>query len=344
MYLLIYLTPYNSINILYQQEAEAQERVVSSTTITLPPLAYKQNYKGLWDQIYSEILLSLDVKGPVKTLVCAEESNFWFDKVIQSKNIKVISAKEALAVCNVPIIHIGEQNIYSGDNINKWFSFKESAENIDNSLQNRYLFGPKSVESIWEKSLEEALVREKIYSKFNSLDNNFLKSIEEFYISGEAFCNYKNLSELLLMVLDSINEQGFWTFHFDDKLLLNPLLPLFLEEKENVVECVLQYPFLSAAHIFTAPSLSQVNILFEDRKEQILSVKKEGVYLIPSVGKEEITVKMKLGKTSYDKKLSPSELGIVFDTRKRPLQLSHSRAERLKIRETLRKQLSSWKG
>ncbi|MFH1565680.1 MAG: hypothetical protein ABIB98_00560 [bacterium] len=350
--LLCFVTNYNILGALYDESLSADKRLTKIVKLKLPYPVFSPNYSDVWESVYNELLLRFDLKVPVKTIVVCHSLGFWFDH-IKGKNLKKIPAEKAFTEFNIPVVYLGEDRFYSmggalefnidSRQVFKWFDFEESTQNVENFLANSFLYGNFPADSVWEKSFENALLREKMQFAFKNSALDFLDTVEEIYLSGEFLYKYEDTQELLLNFLNSVNITGFWHLYFDKHDVLGFLVGLYGEKKENVLEFLDEYKFKHIADVFVVPSVSSARVSFEDGKEQVLDLSYEGVYLIPSIKEEDVGIKLKLKKRVFEKTLSKSEFGIVFDTRKRPLVFSDSRNERFTLRDSLRKQLGGWK-
>jgi len=340
--LFCYATPYSLISLSDSGKI---------TRVKFPYPVFIDNYPDIWSYVYNETLSQLGLKSPQETVVVKGAADL-IAQDIKGKSIKVIPAEKAFSEFNVPVMYLGERRFYSpygfldfnisSDRVFKWFDFDEASGNVENFFQNRLLYGPSSADSTWERAFQNALLREKMHFAFKNVPGTFLETVEEIYLSGEILYQYEDLQELLLSFLDSVNIPGFWHLYFDDKAVLGPVSGFYSEKKEKALEFLGDYKFKHLADVFIVPNVYSAQILFKDGKKQILNLKKEGIHLIPPIEGEEVTVSIKLKKENFEKELSGSEFGVIFDTRERPLLLSDSRSERFTMRDNLRKQVSGW--
>ena len=338
--LLCYVTPYSLIAVLNGDK---------TVSVKFPYPAFFDNYSDIWESVYGEALFRLGLKSPLNTIVVCNSQDLLYP-LIKGKSVKVVPAQEAFSEFNIPMIFLGEKRVYCPQgcfelNINseavfKWFDFEESVVNVTNFFQNRFLYGPAPAESVWEKSFQNALIRAKMQAAFRLVSPNFLETVEELYLSGEALYGFTNFQELLLNFLDAMEVLGFWRLYFDDKAVLGPLAGLY-PEKERALKILNKYPFKRVADVFIVPGVASAQIIFEDGKKQTLNLAREGIHLVP-LSKEELTVKLRLKKGHFEKKVSAGVFGAVFDTRKRPLAFSDLRSERFTMRDNIRKQVRGW--
>ena len=351
MYLLIYIAPYNSINVLYDPKRPAPDRVVKVSIVRLPPPAFIDNYENVWPQVFNEIKLSLDLKAPAKVFVNIHPQSLWFNSIDMDRSCKKISPKDSFCDMNIPFMYFGEEQFYSPlgaydfevspQDVSKWFEFGESLSSIEDFWGNRSFYGAKPARGAWEVAFNEAILREKVFRAMELFSQSLLKDVEELYLSGEVLYGYSNLAELLLMVLNSANVPGAWTLFLDKDSILGPVSALLGVDKDNVLSFLKEHQFLCMSHIFVVPEVPRAQVTSSDNITQALTLKKEGLFLVPPAA-DDVEVSVKVGKEAFEKSLSPSSLGIVFDTRKRPLGIPDSRVERLKLRDLLRKQISNW--
>lgn len=235
--------------------------------------------------------------------------------------------------------------------IQKWINYDIDSEDLQNYIANK-LIHPGSIPANKEElaidlSLMKYILKDAITNfKLNSGNNN--NFIQQILINGEFLNLYLSNKELLLFLLDVIQPSGVTNFYHDQYGLLpvlgsiastNSILPIHLLDSNSIS---------LLAKVFSFPGRSRDNnplmnviIEYEDGSKLEELIPNGTLKTLPiTSGKNVLLYIQPIGSIENKAILKPYEkglsvrggnLGIMFDTRLRPISLPKNSTERIEL-------------
>lgn len=284
----------------------------------------------LYQQEVREVYASGDVAGPrVVRLLTAG---------------RAAQTAEVLPHLKFPLIDIGgtasfvlgeevrEAEIVPADII-KWLPFESSSQEIGNYLANKALYGQIIPFTPRDLILEQGVGRAKLKHGLSHLGpHDWEEGI--LFLTGGVFSKAPSPRDTLLPLLDCLESLGSYEV-FVDRRQVFPALATLGEFKPDLYKQISTHVFFAAELLGTVLVLGGATSLIVDTglvQEQALDLGAGEVTVLPVGGEETITVRLTSGFwEAQEVKVRGGTVGVVLDTRPRPLVLPQVERERQRV-------------
>lgn len=287
----------------------------------------------------------------IPVIVSGELASLDFKKILAHRLIDPI---EALKKIDLPLIDVRDSYTFvcgfthrekaTAEEVLKWLPFEADPAEVENYLENKILYNQFVPATLRDLYIEQALAREKIAKASDLRKSVFARELKvsKIFLTGAVFAKAPRLEQAAAIVLDSLEPQEPLEIVLDENQWLPAIGTLSFYSPELAEKVLEQCPLkpLGTALPVSSPAKITIDTGLEEAQEVL--IEKEGLVLFPlGVGsKAQIVVEQKSGKQSLA--VSGEEVGLVIDSRPRPLELPKDNAERRRILKEWGRELNAY--
>jgi hypothetical protein len=246
----------------------------------------------------------------------------------------------ALKKLDLPTVVVGSEITFVGgkavrggvvdeaENIARWLPFTVKISEIQNYFANKRLYPSIIPTNEREILLEQAAARVRIIQALGTRQ----QALEDYVIaSGGVLSKAPNPSDVVLMLLDSLEPQGLFNIYLDQKQLVPALATLTVFEEERAQKILDQKPFIFLGTTFSANGdiLLQIDVGLSELQE--LGVPTGQLAVFPLDDDQTAGVKFQTANQKGEFEARGGPVGLVIDARGRPLDVPRSEGERIKL-------------
>jgi len=254
---------------------------------------------------------------------------------------------EVLSKTELPIIIVGagmtyvngqarrrENMAYKAEEISRWLPFRIKFSEIQNYFANKEIYPQLIPTTEREIKLEQAAARVRIQALgTESASGGRHQALDEDYViaSGGVFSKAPSPSCVVSMLLDALQPKSLLKIYLDQEQIVPALSTLAVYEEERAQEIFNQQPFAFLGTTFSAPEGVGLKIDLGLSEPQELEVDSGELAVFPLDIGQTAQVKFETGGQNGEFEAEGGPAGLVIDTRERPLELSPTEGERLRV-------------
>lgn len=246
---------------------------------------------------------------------------------------------EVLSKIELPIIIVGagmtyvngqarrrENMAYKAEEISRWLPFRIKFSEIQNYFANKEIYPQLIPTTEREIKLEQAAARVRVQGI------GYRVELGDYIIaSGGVFSKAPSPSCVVSMLLDALQPKSLLKIYLDQEQIVPALSTLAVYEEERAQEIFNQQPFAFLGTTFSAPEGVGLKIDLGLSEPQELEVDSGELAVFPLDIGQTAQVKFETGGQNGEFEAEGGPAGLVIDTRERPLELSPTEGERLRV-------------
>jgi len=219
--------------------------------------------------------------------------------------------------------------VAAAEKIAHWLPFEAKISEIQNYFANKEIYPPLVPTTDREMELERAAARVRIEKALGTRR----WALESSYViaSGGVFDKTSDWGQVVLMLLDALQPTGLLKIYLDHQHLLPALATLAVYEEEKAQEILDQEPFTFLGTTFSVEgeALLQIDLRLSEPPE--LAVPAGELVVFPLDGERTVPIKLRSSGGEVEFEIGGGPVGLVIDTRGRPLELPRGEGERIKV-------------
>lgn len=273
--------------------------------------------------------------------VSGELASLQFKKILAHRPVDPV---EALKKLNLPLIDVRDsytfvcgfthrEKVPTAD-VSQWLPFETDPNELENYLENKTLYNQLVPATLRDLYIEQALAREKISQASDLRKTAFARELEvsEVVLTGAVFAKAPRLEQMVAIVLDGLEPQKPLRMVLDREQWLPAIGTLSFYSEDLAKDLLVKYPMTRLGTAVPVSSPAKVLIDTGLGEPQELLVEKEELVVFPleSGSDAGVTVERKREKKeAYS--VSGGEVGLIIDSRPRPLTLPKDNMERRRL-------------
>jgi hypothetical protein len=247
---------------------------------------------------------------------------------------------------NLPVIDVGHSLTYvlgksfrgqvDAAQVSRYLPFELTTTAIDNCLGNEEIYPQAVPVGTRVRQLKRAAARVKIQTAFGE-SGTF--DTEEIILSGAVLAKAEDPSLSLLVILDALCLPPLVRVFLDQKQMLLALATLAFFEEDLANKILEQEPLTLLGSVFSHPEEVSLQIDLGLPQPQQLEIGVGELVRVPLETGKTAKVVFESRKASGELEIEGGTVGLVVDTRPKPLNLSVGRHERLGLLKKWREAL-----
>lgn len=239
---------------------------------------------------------------------------------------------------DLPMIDIGQSLTYvlgksfrgqiDASQVSRYLPFEMTTAAVDNYFGNEELYPQTIPVGTRARQLERAAARVRIQAAF---EESAPPDNEELILSGAVFSKAEEPSLSLLVLLDSLPLPPLVRVFLDHQQMLLALATLASFEKELADKILEQSPLTLLGSVFSHPEEISLQIDLGLPQPQQLELEAGELVRVPLETGKTAKVVFDSRKASGECEVEGGAVGLVIDTRPKPLNLSLGRRERIEF-------------
>ncbi len=325
-------------------------KVVDDFNFILPFKSFRLSNDNYWKEVLTKISSTAQKKYGIEkpNIIISTDEDF----LLKKPPVKhVYALPKVLGESPLPLVYVGEQRGYINNivyplivspvDFYRWFNLADDIAQVENYFHNRLAYSPKEPRDNWEKGFEEALFRERLTFLFENIQKNYLDTIDDLIIAGEALSFSGDNKRFVLSFLDSLPKTSFVRVYRDYNNRLVNIQALKYFNEDLYKDLISSHVIEDLAGCLVVPQAKEILLKFLDGTRLNINLEPNSISVIPlDKGlKVEAKIIFEKGKSFFN--VSGGTFGLVVDNRSRPLLKNRGSKERITLIEKWLKEINS---
>ena len=289
----------------------------------------------------------------IPVVVSGELASLQFKKILAHPPIDPIEALKGLKLRLIDVrdsytfvCGFSHREKVAAEDVLKWLPFEADPSEIENYLENKILYNQLVPATLRDLYIEQALAREKISQASDLRKERFAKELQvsEVVLTGAVFAKAPRFEQSVAIVLDSLEPREPVKILLDENQWLPAVGTLAFYSLDLAKEILSRCAMKSLGTLLPVPTPAKIMIDAGLGEAQEVIVEDEELILFPLDEKSEaqVVVEQKNEKKSF--KVSGGEVGLVIDSRERPLGLPRDNTERRRMLKEWNRAINAFGG